>query len=1803
MRRLARSAHDPDPDASANGATLPRATTKGGLLRQPVEERATLIIYGVAHLTPTSVRALLATRLNAEQAALVAGVRSCTPEKGTYGGAHYRVTLLDAVGEGQRTATYTPPTWIEIMRAICGPNERGMTPPVQKVEWLHEQPARGPAATTREPQARPQGREIRAPSGRSVPTRNRQRPQPTAATKPPKKKNHIVMGSWNVPGLAANPHKTLSARHVINTSRIEIIGFQETHSGRGPDGHTSPKIPGFVACPMLHDPEQPGGTAGRHGGALHVANKLTAVEYCPPSPYLSAARIYVEGGEALVVANMYVPVSTVKANVPNLKPRTVATKQMMALIKGFYADHPEGNLLIMGDMNRSADALDKFLQGKMGKAMGMQRFPLAAGGTQHTRAANASVKGPGGVRQKRVACSCPDHFTGPTSLVQAMRGATTPLQHLSGRTSDHLMLKATVPLTPLRRPAPAKVPSVSKLELGKPGMGARIKLHPAWRKATKIILGWDTELPSGATREQKREEKLNHLLRNLRNRHSAARRRAARAEMDRDAKLTRDTLETVLTDLGIMRIGRPKKRAPMMSKSVETLLQQRMAVDRSVMMEQSKPPDQRDKKEVARLKKQARKLARRGSKAHRRDRLGSYERYVSEGMEHLVSGDAKRAFAHMRSAQGRGRRAAVTQPRLDADGSIVVTAEDVARVSTDHWRSISADEDGASKHMPSAQREVLDNRRGKRRRTDPLPGSTIKLRVKELLEAVHVSKRGKAAGSDRLPAEVYHLLLPVLVAANEGEGSISEYADSGAQELLIHYIRTTWESGYVPGCDKIQILVEIFKGKGSEMDLDNSRGIALTNALLRIVDVIGQLRLTVGLDLAESICREQGGFQAMEEVLAQNVGLWATATRRAMAGLTTYISLRDLRKAFDRTPHAALMAKCREAGARKQLMRHLKGRHRGPRVKIKLPCGVTEAFRYLIGLLQGGGCSPVQFLLFINDVFDAAREEEVGVAIPADPCFERVEDPDDSDGEEIERTVPGGGIQFNPDAEAAEQLPEATFEEGEQTPGDEMDWRAKANRIELQPGALSEADRLQIRACRRNADDIERERLSRAREESGEPSTHRTDVTAESDEERSRADKMISLIIGFLFADDASDCSGDMAMMRRAWELADKWARTWGMSYGIKKCGVMVIPGIHCAKWNEPSLQVDDNGVVSARPVDASQADSEDENTPPPPTMPWCRAMQELYDNPPVVGGQKIPVVLWYEYLGSIMHCTGSQVPTIMANVRKTRKRVADTVSFCASRAQPMQLKLMALSSQITSKATFGGELFGMPDNSTPGMAAVNEEGERCDLLDWDGSNLADPLSAMTKLQTVLDRASVSIVTGRLVDEGKKPPAVMPIIRLEARTRSIEAMTNGNRLRATVKYVTSRRPVAFMLKRPYHPPGLGSTWATGTRESIIALRATVLRQQAMFKANKRRRTEKRSVSRLKHPCADQILPNELKWLLDSDGGTTGTPTMLLATPKQSTMVASVLSSIITWSELTGCIERGNLTAKRYAEHETWLTVRAGTRRPWCKDRSTNDGAQYIMRMRAEAFYFANRLKHFPRSMCMTTDNGCPHCGLQRDTLPHMLFECGEFTGLRELLGADLFTGSVDRLVRVYPGIEGSPDQTRLARAALLGEDRSAMMSDLWLGRSIDLGMHDRKAVEMGWTEGHLTQEELDEWPADWPDLGGTKVGHTTYARQTTTAGVLDGGRECRPDHPYQSRDVGRFNYVDLYMADEGATTRSDPRLESEKTGKMRVLGETKLAEHQLRLARFFSHVRKARHRDCHVKAREGRPTYVDPTTI
>ena len=213
----------------------------------------------------------------------------------------------------------------------------------------------------------------------------------------------------------------------------------------------------------------------------------------------------------------------------------------------------------------------------------------------------------------------------------------------------------------------------------------------------------------------------------------------------------------------------------------------------------------------------------------------------------------------------------------------------------------------------------------------------------------------------------------------------------------------------MPKVDPVQALATMRK-KGDETALSNYRGIALTNAYFRISDKIAQSRLQEGLADAEAICSEQGGFQRFEEVLAQTVGLWETVYRRHV-GLTSFVSFKDLRKAFDMVPHAALLAKCKEAGARAELLAFIKAEHDAVRVCLKPPAGFSELIQHLTGLLQGAGASPPSFLVFINDLFDLAQEAGQGVPVPMVPCFHRAAGAEADSDDEIIDNGGGGGIQ------------------------------------------------------------------------------------------------------------------------------------------------------------------------------------------------------------------------------------------------------------------------------------------------------------------------------------------------------------------------------------------------------------------------------------------------------------------------------------------------------------------------------------------------------------------------------------------------------------------------------------------------------------------------------------------------------------------------------------------------------------------------------------------------------------------------
>jgi hypothetical protein len=142
------------------------------------------------------------------------------------------------------------------------------------------------------------------------------------------------------------------------------------------------------------------------------------------------------------------------------------------------------------------------------------------------------------------------------------------------------------------------------------------------------------------------------------------------------------------------------------------------------------------------------------------------------------------------------------------------------------------------------------------------------------------------------------------------------------------------------------------------------------------------------------------------------------------------------------------------------------------------------------------------------------------------------------------------------------------------------------------------------------------------------------------------------LVPGLLFADDAAALAESDQALQTALDGVSTWASTWGMSFGISKCGI---------------LRVLPSG--------------------PPAAAPALRLTLQ---------GSPVPVVQEYLYLGTLL--TSDLDLRVMASHRATKARnvLAGMARFLRSHRIPLRTRLLVIKAVLVPTALYGAELWGM---------------------------------------------------------------------------------------------------------------------------------------------------------------------------------------------------------------------------------------------------------------------------------------------------------------------------------------------------------------------------------------------------------------------------------------------------------------------------------------------------------------------------
>lgn len=373
--------------------------------------------------------------------------------------------------------------------------------------------------------------------------------------------------------------------------------------------------------------------------------------------------------------------------------------------------------------------------------------------------------------------------------------------------------------------------------------------------------------------------------------------------------------------------------------------------------------------EVAHLTEVWRSAAAAAKQGVRADSTKAWQSFIEEGAQLLHGNRTRQFWRWVKCLNGGGRPSRAAHPVADAAGKMQTDPVAIREVFTEHYRKLARDPSARSLRWWRTHRPLPKRTR--------LAGLNSDVSWIELNAALQALQSGKAPGADGVPPELFK-------AAFEADPHGSPGTPLG--RVLLRLARSIWAAPEDATPLHSALVVSIPKA-GDMADVDNYRGISLIAIVQKLVTRVVAGRLQRGFKAGLVLAREQAGFLAKEECLAQVASLLEVAQRRKWGwGRATYAAFIDFRKAFDTVPHNALFHKLWAAGVRGHCLRFIKSLYAHSTLKAAVGDGVGEEVRLERGVRQGCPLSPILFDLFINDLLAGVP----GVRVPGLAPGERV---------------------------------------------------------------------------------------------------------------------------------------------------------------------------------------------------------------------------------------------------------------------------------------------------------------------------------------------------------------------------------------------------------------------------------------------------------------------------------------------------------------------------------------------------------------------------------------------------------------------------------------------------------------------------------------------------------------------------------------------------------------------------------------------------------------------------------------------
>ena len=251
----------------------------------------------------------------------------------------------------------------------------------------------------------------------------------------------------------------------------------------------------------------------------------------------------------------------------------------------------------------------------------------------------------------------------------------------------------------------------------------------------------------------------------------------------------------------------------------------------------------------------------------------SYIRFIQKGINYLKNNDSKNSWKWVKTHSARSKSKISVDQVYKPETQIPETnPEERLKIWADHFRKLSQTGSSGSEinEISNINNDIAE-----------ITDSNISwIEVSSVLKEM---RKGKAAGNDMIPGEVYKLV------ENETE-PISQLSKS-----ILKILNDIYNGQEFPLEWRDCTIVPIYK-KGDHLDPNNYRGIALINTLLKVLTEILAARLQTVCSGYNLLRREQIGFIKNEEGISQAACLLECCQRRKIRNQNTILCFLDLKR-------------------------------------------------------------------------------------------------------------------------------------------------------------------------------------------------------------------------------------------------------------------------------------------------------------------------------------------------------------------------------------------------------------------------------------------------------------------------------------------------------------------------------------------------------------------------------------------------------------------------------------------------------------------------------------------------------------------------------------------------------------------------------------------------------------------------------------------------------------------------------------------------------------------------------------------